>query len=215
MDIHVAKRRKAAQLAPIICKWTQSVHFGGAVSQRVRRDVVEHRQKILDAARKVFGSMGFQAPLDAVVQEAGLGRGTLYRHFPTRATLALAVLEHELDGLLDAALAMKEDPQLLPYFLARRSTSALVVLSASRKDDEPWKAEVIGRLDHKIDRLYALIVDNAIRLNVAGTDFDAAKLRLLRAMTYGVEVHAGSNGGDDALHTCIGILLKGLRPDPE
>jgi len=57
-----------------------------------------------------------------VIQEAGLGRGTLYRRFPTRATLALAVLEHQLDGLLETALEMKEYPQLLPQFLARRST---------------------------------------------------------------------------------------------
>lgn len=60
--------------------------------------------------------------------------------------------------------------------------------------------------------MYALVVDNAVRLNVVGTDFEAAKLRLLWAMTYGVEAHVGSDDGDDALHTCIGILLKLLKP---
>lgn len=67
-----------------------------------RRDVVRHRLALLSAARTVFAEQGVYAPLDAIVDAAGLGRGTLYRHFPDRAALLAAVVESEVDTLIAA-----------------------------------------------------------------------------------------------------------------
>lgn len=53
----------------------------------------ENREAILAAAREVFGERGYDAPLSAVAQRAGVGQGVLYRHFPSRLDLAFAAFE--------------------------------------------------------------------------------------------------------------------------
>lgn len=65
----------------------------------IRIDAQRHRQALLNAAREVFLSHGITAPLELVVEQSGLGRATLYRHFPDRASLALAVASESLDSL--------------------------------------------------------------------------------------------------------------------
>lgn len=61
-----------------------------------------NRAAILSAARRLFAARGYHVPLHAIAQEAGIGQGVLYRHFPSRLDLALAVFEshfEELDAL--------------------------------------------------------------------------------------------------------------------
>jgi AcrR family transcriptional regulator len=64
-----------------------------------RRDAEANRARIVAAAREVFASAGFGAPLDAVAQRAGVGRATLYRNFPDRFALGAAIFEHNLAAL--------------------------------------------------------------------------------------------------------------------
>jgi len=59
----------------------------------------ENRAALITAARTVFASQGIDAPLNAVAKEAGVGQGSLYRHFPTRYALAVAVFQQNLDWL--------------------------------------------------------------------------------------------------------------------
>jgi AcrR family transcriptional regulator len=59
----------------------------------------ENRAALITAARKVFADGGFDAPLSAVAREAGVGQGSLYRHFPDRLSLALAVFEENVEEL--------------------------------------------------------------------------------------------------------------------
>ncbi|MFE3032967.1 TetR/AcrR family transcriptional regulator [Streptomyces canus] len=62
----------------------------------LRADALRNRQHILEAARLIFQERGVSAPLDEVAERAGVGAGTLYRHFRTRLTLIEAVFEEEL-----------------------------------------------------------------------------------------------------------------------
>lgn len=64
-----------------------------------RRDARENRERIIAAARAVFASEGFDAPLDAIARQAGVGRATLYRNFPDRFALGAAIFEHNLAAL--------------------------------------------------------------------------------------------------------------------
>jgi len=63
----------------------------------------ENRAAILAAARRLFSDRGFLVPLTAIAQEAGVGQGVLYRHFPTRFDLAFAVFDDNFVELEDAA----------------------------------------------------------------------------------------------------------------
>jgi AcrR family transcriptional regulator len=62
----------------------------------LRADALRNRQRILEVARRIFQERGVDAPLDEVAEGAGVGAGTLYRHFPTRVALIEAVFEEEL-----------------------------------------------------------------------------------------------------------------------
>ena len=63
-----------------------------------RRDAVRNEQQILDAAAAVFVESGIRAPVRSIAERAGVGMGTLYRHFPTRADLVVAVYRHQVDA---------------------------------------------------------------------------------------------------------------------
>ncbi|MET9496043.1 helix-turn-helix domain-containing protein [Streptomyces sp. NPDC006552] len=71
-----------------------------------RADARRNREKLLAAARTVFSSTHESASLEAVAREAGVGIGTLYRHFPTREALVEALYAAELDAVVDSAPAL-------------------------------------------------------------------------------------------------------------
>ncbi len=69
--------------------------------RKPRADSLRNREALLKAATDIFSAGGQQASLEAVAKRAGVGIGTLYRHFPTREALFEAVYRHEVDVLAD------------------------------------------------------------------------------------------------------------------
>ena len=78
--------------------------------RKPRADVARNREKLLAAAREVFSEGGAEASLEAVVRRAGLGTGTLYRHFPTREDLFQAVYAQVGDQLVALAGRLESAP---------------------------------------------------------------------------------------------------------
>jgi AcrR family transcriptional regulator len=74
----------------------------------------ENRRAIIAAAREIFAEAGIQAPLSAVARQAGVGQGSLYRHFPDRLSLAVAVFDDNVSQL--EGLAHAEDATLSDLF---------------------------------------------------------------------------------------------------
>jgi AcrR family transcriptional regulator len=72
-------------------------------SKSMRADARRNRDKLLAAAQRLFTASGTEVPLEAVAKEAGVGVGTLYRHFPTRDALVEAVYLTEVDRLHEGA----------------------------------------------------------------------------------------------------------------
>ena len=89
-----------------------SAYKGGVPSDRMthqpaimekrkpRADAIRNRERVLEAAKAVFSQGGPEASLEAVARRAGVGIGTLYRHFPTREALYEAVYRHEVEQLV-------------------------------------------------------------------------------------------------------------------
>lgn len=71
----------------------------GSGRRRVRADARRNREKILAVAEQVFAREGLEAPMDVIAKGAGVGAGTLYRHFPTRQDLLSEILEARLTDL--------------------------------------------------------------------------------------------------------------------
>src|ERR1700746_3636162 len=72
------------------------------VPRKPRADAQQNRQRILDVAKDAFARHGANASLDDIAKQAGVGPGTLYRHFPTREELLQAVYRAELEKLAAA-----------------------------------------------------------------------------------------------------------------
>ncbi|MFG2590017.1 TetR/AcrR family transcriptional regulator [Streptomyces sp. NPDC048438] len=77
-----------------------------APGRPVRADARRNRDRILSVARAAFASTAEAVPLDAIAREAGIGIGTLYRHFPTREALVEAIYSAELDEVVSSAPAL-------------------------------------------------------------------------------------------------------------
>src|ERR1700730_1313556 len=78
-------------------------------TRKPRADAVRNRERVLEAAKQVFSAGGAEASLEAVARAAGVGIGTLYRHFPTREALFEAVYRREVQHLADLAEELKRE----------------------------------------------------------------------------------------------------------
>lgn len=126
-----------------IAAWAWSARRYGDRVPTVRREnrgpsaAEANRRALLAAAHEVFGERGIDAPLSAVAKRAGVGQGSLYRHFPDRAGLALAVFEDNVLGLE----ALAQEPGVTLEMLVRALTDQIVgsvafvdILTATSED---------------------------------------------------------------------------------
>ena len=83
----------------------------GLPERRVRADAQRSLDALLFAAKEVFATSGVDAPVREIADKAGVGLGTLYRHFPQRADLIAAVFRREIDLCADAAALLMAERQ--------------------------------------------------------------------------------------------------------
>ncbi|WP_171113357.1 TetR/AcrR family transcriptional regulator [Streptomyces sp. Z423-1] len=78
----------------------------GQTTPPQRKDARRNKEALLDAAAAVFVTSGVDAPVRDIAAKAGVGLGTIYRHFPTRADLIIAVYRHQVDACAEAGPAL-------------------------------------------------------------------------------------------------------------
>ena len=88
----------------------------------MRADAERNKKLIVQAAREVFANAGLAAPIDDIAQRAGVGTGTLYRHFPTKETLFEAVVIGRVEDLVEEArrLIAADEPKTAVFELLRQ-----------------------------------------------------------------------------------------------
>jgi AcrR family transcriptional regulator len=101
------------------------------IVRKPRADAVRNRERVLEAAKAVFSAGGSEASLEAVARHAGVGIGTLYRHFPTREALYEAVYRREVEQLGELAEQLEHAPE--PVEALRRWLRANVEFVATKK----------------------------------------------------------------------------------
>ncbi len=99
--------------------------------RKPRADAVRNRERLLETAADIFSAGGPDASLEAVAKRAGVGIGTLYRHFPTREVLFDAVYRREVDQLSELAERLANEVE--PVEALRRWLHANVRLVATKK----------------------------------------------------------------------------------
>jgi AcrR family transcriptional regulator len=75
---------------------------------KLRADAARNRARVLDVAYETFAAEGLSVPIDEIARRAGVGAGTVYRHFPTKEALFAAVIEHRMEHLVDDGYALLE-----------------------------------------------------------------------------------------------------------
>lgn len=92
--------------APPIATGSAGPEEPARMPRRRRADAQRNIGSLLDAAKTIFAAAGVDAPAKQIADAAGVGVGTLYRHFPQRSDLVKAVFQHEVDACADAAPAL-------------------------------------------------------------------------------------------------------------
>ncbi|MFC7529997.1 TetR/AcrR family transcriptional regulator [Actinoplanes sp. GCM10030250] len=82
---------------------------GGPVETRKRADARRNEKSLLEAAAAAFIASGVEVPVREIAAKAGVGVGTIYRHFPTRADLVVAVYRHQVEACAEAGPALLAD----------------------------------------------------------------------------------------------------------
>ena len=144
----------------------------------------ENRRALLDAARRVFAERGYRAPLSAIAQEAGVGQGVLYRHFPTRLDLAIAVFEEHFVEL--EALAAAPDAGAFGRLWTRLleltvEESAFVEMFLAARHDLT-ETDLAGRLPALVEAT----LPRAQSAGLVSADLTVEDVLLLQRMVYGV-----------------------------
>ena len=182
--------------------------------RKQRTDAQQNRERILEVAKEAFARSGASASLDDIARQAGVGAGTLYRHFPTRDALLAAVYRAEVEKL---AAAERKLAQGLPPIEALRAWMLLFVdyiatkqiiapalntlVGGPSKVYEASRAQVAGAIHALVERA---IQSGDIREDLEPFD-------LLRALI-GVSNVASGPDWQQSARRLVDILITGSRP---
>lgn len=176
-----------------------------------RQDARRNRDRIVAAAADVFRDHGATAPLGLVAERAGVGRATLYRHFPDRRALATAVLDRRVT-VLAALAADHPGPDLLERLLGAiwsMQSEAPGLIEAARS---PGSADLP---EAPVARTRALLEDAleiAHRHGTVAPGVGLAEVFLTVAMVDGVIAVRGQLPEGATVEGAMALALRGLRP---
>jgi AcrR family transcriptional regulator len=184
--------------------------------RKPRADAVRNRERVLEAAKVVFSQGGPEASLEAVAQRAGVGIGTLYRHFPTRETLYEAVYRREVEQLvelgkqLEAKAAPVEALRLwlqagVEFMATKRGMAAALAMAAH------GSSELVAYSLDRLTRALGELLQRAVTAGEIRTDIDPEDLlRTLVGMCYAHD----RAGWQAKVLRLVDVFIDGLRQRP-
>jgi AcrR family transcriptional regulator len=186
-----------------------------AAPRRKRADAARNTETVLEAAKAVFAEAGVDAPMRDIAARAGVGVGTIYRNYPLRSDLIIAVFRREVDATAAAAaqLAAEHDPpdalRLWAERLARFVATKRGFAKALHSGDPayaPLPAYFLGSLAPRVQEILdAGAADGSMRADIRADDLIPALIRLADRRPGDDEVGAGR---------MIDVLIDGLLTRP-
>lgn len=178
-----------------------------------RADACRNRDRLLEVASAAFATLGIETSLEAIAKEAGVGIGTLYRHYPTRDALIEAVYRHNVELLCDGADELREtlppDEALAQWmqrfvaYVATKKGLATYLKSVVSADSDLFQSSQ-ARAQATISKLVDAATEaGTIRPGVDGMD-------LLRALS-GVCMMTDQHSGPEQGARVATLLMDGLR----
>ena len=182
--------------------------------RKPRTDALRNRERILDAAKEAFTSSGANASLDDIAKDAGVGAGTLYRHFPTREALIEAVYRTEVQKLAAAERNFAET--MAPIDALRAWMLLFVDYIAAKQIIVPALNTLLGDPSKlyegsrpQIQAAIEALVKRAIKSGDMRKDIEP--FDLLRALI-GVSHVASTPDWRQSARRLVDILITGSRP---
>ena len=172
----------------------------------LRADAARNREKVLRAARDAFAESGYGVPLDEIAARAGVGPGTVYRHFPTKEALFEAVVTVRVQDLVDDARARADasDPGGAFFgFLAR------VAAESAAKRDLPDAISIAGSLREDLNAAVDVLLRRAQQAEAVRADVRTPDLIVLLK---GLFASLGDISDPARRDLVFAVLADGLRP---
>src|SRR5712671_2246566 len=186
-------------------------------TRKPRADAARNRERVLEAAKAVFSAGGPEASLEAVARTAGVGIGTLYRHFPTREALFEAVYRREVQQLADLAERLKEEAEPVEalrqwmrsnvrFVATKKGMSAALALAAYKPSD------LFSYSFDQLTRAVGGLLDRAIAAGEIREDISPEDL--LRALVGMCYMH-DQPGWQTSVLRLVDVFIDGLRIRPD
>ena len=152
----------------------QETHAKGS---RVRADAQRNLDGLLRAAKELFETTGLDVPIRDIAGRAGVGVGTLYRHFPRRADLVAAVFKQEIDECADVAITLARDNS--PFDALQKWTQRFTALAVTKRGlaaalllDDPAFDDVPARREQRLRPAFRTLFASALAANQIRDDTD-------------------------------------------
>ncbi len=186
--------------------------------RELRADARRNRERVLRTAQQLFATEGLGVSLDEIARRAGVGPGTVHRHFPTKEALYLAVATDQLRRLVAEAqaLAATGDPAalftLLSAMMASGAENVAVksALVAAEFDLRTAAPDVAADLTRHV----ANLLDRAHAAGAVRPDLSVDEVMALVAGAFAAIRHAGAETSRERSAHIAQLILDGLRPRP-
>jgi AcrR family transcriptional regulator len=193
--------------------WPDGLEPRGRMDRRLRADARRNIETLLETAMQVFATSGVDAPAREIADKAGVGVGTLYRHFPQRADLVVAVFRNEVDACADAAplLAADHEPgaalhrwleRYIDFIAAKRG------LSSALHSGNPAFESLPIYFQEKLRPALQSLLEAAAKTGKVRADIDPAELLLAVARLCAPNDRGGI---DEQSRRMVALLIDGLR----
>jgi AcrR family transcriptional regulator len=176
----------------------------------LRADARRNRDNVLRAAREAFAAHGYGVPLDEIAALAGVGPGTVYRHFPSKEELFEAVVTERLRDLIDAARALAGDPDPGQAFFGLLGRFRAEVAA---KRDLPDAIAVPGALQDELRAALDVLLRRAQDHGAVRPDITVQDLMaLLKALLGTIGDQSPGAAAEARTDRLIAVVFDGLRP---
>jgi AcrR family transcriptional regulator len=186
-------------------------------SPALRADAARNRRLILAAAGDVFAERGLEASTAEIARRAGVGEATLFRRFPTKTDLVIAIVGEQMDGMIALARECLDEPD--PWTAIERFLHAIVEQQASDRGaydalkEECMASPALAARRRRIMELLTRLLKRAQDAGVVREDITAPDLGMLAHAAGAVAGVAFPGLRDDLWRRYLGVILDGMRPD--